>query len=163
VLALRGAEDRHTSATDQIAFAELLNSGAYELHVRRMRIRYRRRRERLLAMLAECAPEITPVGIAAGLRVLLALPPGVPAADELARRAAARSIELFPLSMFHHDGERPDSDGVVLGYGALPEHDLDAGLKALGDLLAESMRAESHGLLARRAPSRTRGEPRTRP
>src|SRR5215211_1216326 len=140
LLELRGAEDRHTPVTDQIAFAELLRSGAYERHVQRMRVRYRRRRDRLLAMLAARAPDVTPVGIAAGLRVLLALPPAAPSADDLARRAAARSIELFPLSMFHHDGERHDPDGVVLGYGALPEHDVEAGLKALGDVLAESMR-----------------------
>jgi GntR family transcriptional regulator/MocR family aminotransferase len=139
VLELRDAEDRHVPATDQIALAELLRSGAYERHVRRMRARYRRRRERLLVLLAERAPEVRPLGIAAGLRVLLALPPGGPSADDLARRAAARSIELFPLSQFHHDGEPSDPDGVVLGYGALPEYDVEAGLAALGDLLAESM------------------------
>jgi GntR family transcriptional regulator / MocR family aminotransferase len=139
VLALREAEDLHTPAPDQIAFAELLGSGAYERHVRRMRARYRLRRDRLVAMLAECAPAITPIGISAGLRVLLELPAAGPSAEELAQQALERGIELFPAGRFYHHGP-PARDGVVLGYGALPEHDFEAGLKALGDLLAESVR-----------------------
>ncbi len=139
VLALREAEDLHVPAPDQIAFAELLGSGAYERHVRRMRARYRLRRDRLVAMLAERAPAITPVGISAGLRVLLELPARGPSANELAEKASKRGIELFPVGNFHHHGP-PARDGVVLGYGALPEHDFEAGLKALGDLLAESVR-----------------------
>jgi GntR family transcriptional regulator / MocR family aminotransferase len=139
VLALREAEDLHVPAPNQIAFAELLGSGAYERHVRRMRARYRLRRDRLVAMLADRAPSITPVGISAGLRVLLELPAECPSAEELAEQALEREIELFPVGRFHHHGP-PARDGVVLGYGALPEHDFEAGLNALGDLLAEAVR-----------------------
>jgi GntR family transcriptional regulator / MocR family aminotransferase len=138
VLALRETEDLHAPAPDQIAFNELLGSGAYERHVRRMRAHYRGRRDRVVELLAERAPGITPVGISAGLRVLLELPPGGPSAAELAERAAARSIELFPVGRFHHHGE-PVPDGIVLGYGALPEHAFEAGLRALGDLLWETL------------------------
>jgi GntR family transcriptional regulator/MocR family aminotransferase len=138
VLALRRAEDLHVPAPDQIAFAELLRSGAYERHVRRMRARYRGRREAVVALLAERAPGITAVGIAAGLRVLLELPAGGPSAAELTERAAARSIELFPVGRFHQHGE-PVRDGIVLGYGALPEHAFEAGLRALGELFAEQL------------------------
>jgi GntR family transcriptional regulator / MocR family aminotransferase len=133
--ALRACEDVQPSAMDQIAFAELLRSGAFEHHVRRMRTRYRRRRDRLVAVLAERAPAVAPVGISAGLRVLLQLPRGAPPATELARRAAERSVGLFPVGPYHHDG-RPVRDGIVAGYAALPEHDFEAGLTALGDLLA---------------------------
>jgi GntR family transcriptional regulator/MocR family aminotransferase len=93
---------------------------------------------RVVELLAERAPGITPVGISAGLRVLLELPPGGPSAVELAERAAARSIELFPVGRFHHHGE-PVPDGIVLGYGALPEHAFEAGLRALGELLRETL------------------------
>ena len=138
VLALREAEDLHVPAPDQIAFAELLGSGAYERHVRRMRAHYRGRRERVVALLAERAPGITPVGISAGLRVLLELPLDGPSAIELAERGAASSIELFPVGRFHHHGE-PVPDGIVLGYGALPEHAFEAGLNALGELFAKTL------------------------
>ena len=138
VLALREVEDVHVPAPDQIAFARLLASGAYERHVRRMRARYRGRRDRVVEMLAERAPRLTPVGISAGLRVLLELPPGAPSAAELAENAARRSIELFPAGRFHHHGD-PVPDGIVLGYGALPDHAFEAGLRALGDLFAEAL------------------------
>jgi GntR family transcriptional regulator/MocR family aminotransferase len=142
VLALRKAEDLHVPAPDQIAFAELLRSGAYERHVRRMRARYRGRREAVVALLAERAPGIAPVGIAAGLRVLLELPAAGPSAAELTETAAARSIELFPVGRFYHHGE-PLPDGIVLGYGSLPEHAFEAGLRALGELFVRSSRTES--------------------
>ena len=129
IVALRRLEDVHVSAPDQIAFAELLRSGAYERHIRRMRVRYRARRDRLVAALP---PAVTPVGISAGLRVLLELP----GADALAARAAERSVELFPVGRNHHD-DRPAADGVVVGYAALPEHDFAAGLAALAELLRD--------------------------
>jgi GntR family transcriptional regulator/MocR family aminotransferase len=138
VVALRLAEDGHVPAPEQIAFTELLRSGAFERHVRRMRTRYRARRDRLVAMLAERAPNVMPIGISAGLRVLLELPPGGPTAQDLVRRASERSIELFPFGPHRHGQGRPDAaEAVVIGYGALPGHDFDAGLRALGDLLEE--------------------------
>ena len=40
-----------TAVLEQLALAELIGSGAYDRHVRRMRTRYRRRRDALLALL----------------------------------------------------------------------------------------------------------------
>jgi GntR family transcriptional regulator / MocR family aminotransferase len=135
VVALRRAEDIHVPVLDQIALGELLTSGAYERHIRRMRARYRARRDRLVALLAERAPGVRPVGISAGLRVLLELPPGGPPAAELVERAARHSVGLWPVSGYHHDPATAP-EGVVVGYGALAEHDFDAALRALGDVLA---------------------------
>jgi len=53
------------SALDQLTLAELISSGGYDRHVRRMRIAYRRRRDRLLATV----PRIT--GIDAGLHAVV--------------------------------------------------------------------------------------------
>jgi GntR family transcriptional regulator/MocR family aminotransferase len=138
VVALREHEDVHAPVTSQLAFAELLRSAAFERHLRRVRARYRARRDRLLAMLAERAPTVTPVGISAGLRVLLQLPPGSPSGDELAALAAERSIRLYPVAQYHHDG-RAVREGVVVGYAALSEYELAAALDALGDLLERAL------------------------
>ena len=135
VVALRRAEDLHVPVLDQIALGELITSGAYERHIRRMRIRYRARRDRLVAMLAERAPDVRAVGIAAGLRVLLELPPDGPPAAELVRRARRRSVELWSVGAYHHDPATA-THGLVVGYGALAEHDYEAALRALGDVLA---------------------------
>jgi GntR family transcriptional regulator/MocR family aminotransferase len=140
IVRLRWAEDVHVPATEQIAFARFLAAGGFERHVRRMRRRYRRRRERLLEMLARHAPDAKPIGVSAGLRVLLQLPSSGPPAESLAERAAQRSIELFPVGRCYHAGRSPAGhDGLVLGYAALPEHDFGPGLAALGELLAEAL------------------------
>jgi GntR family transcriptional regulator / MocR family aminotransferase len=138
IVALRLREDVHVPAPEQLAFSQLLVSGAFERHVRRMRTRYRARRDRLLAMLAERAPSATPVGISAGLRVLLELPAGAPSADELTKWAAQESIELFPVGRCYHSG-RAMREGLVIGYAALPEHAFESGLTALGDFLELSL------------------------
>jgi GntR family transcriptional regulator/MocR family aminotransferase len=138
VVALRRVEDVHVPVPDQLAFSQLLLSGAFERHVRRMRARYRVRRDRLLAMLAEHVPTATPVGISAGLRVLLELPAEAPSGDELAERAAQQSIELFPVGRCYHTG-RAIRDGLVIGYAALPEHAFESGVTALGDFLERSL------------------------
>jgi GntR family transcriptional regulator/MocR family aminotransferase len=101
-----------------------------------MRARYRARRDRVLEMLARSAPALVPVGISAGLGLLLELPEGGPSAEHLIEQAGLRSIALHSLASGYADGHAP-GDGIVLGYGALPEHDVAAGLKALGELLAE--------------------------
>ena len=140
IVSLRAAEDVHVPALEQIALCQLLLSGAYERHVRRMRARYRARRDRLVALLRTRAPALAPVGISAGLAVLLELPEGGPSSAQLIDEAARHSIELFPLDPHYAVGHAP-RDGVVVGYGALPEHEFEAGLAALGDLLAAAIPA----------------------
>ncbi len=161
IVALRTSEDVHVPAPEQIALCQMLASGAYERHVRRMRARYRSRRDRLLAMLAECAPGLAPVGISAGLGVLLELPEGGPTSEQLVAEAAARSLELHPLAPYYRAGRAPH-DGVLIGYGAVPEHDFAAGLEALGALLRTTTtgapgRGPSH------RSGRARREPRDPP
>ena len=58
VASLRSTEDVHVSALEQIALCEMLRSGGYERHVRRMRARYRARRDRVLDLLAQRAPAL---------------------------------------------------------------------------------------------------------
>jgi GntR family transcriptional regulator/MocR family aminotransferase len=140
VVALRAAADVHVPALEQIAFCRLLASGAYERHVRRVRARYRARRDRLVAVLAERAPALRPIGVAAGLGMLVELPPGGPTAAELIAEAARRSVEIFPVAPYYHDGHAP-REGVVIGYGALPEHGFGAALAVLGELFGGAVDA----------------------
>jgi len=139
---LRALEDMQTAATEQIAFSELLRGGDFERHLRRMRIHYRKRRDRFRELLAVRAPNARVAGISAGLRVLLELPPTSRSSTEIAQRGLARSISLFPLARCYHSGRIPDdaTDALVLGYAALPEHDFERGIAALGELLEEDLR-----------------------
>jgi GntR family transcriptional regulator/MocR family aminotransferase len=65
--------DGHTGIIEQLTLAEFIRSGAHDRHIRRSRLRYRRRRDRLLALLAERSPDVTVTGIAAGLHAVLEL------------------------------------------------------------------------------------------
>ena len=113
-----GSLDDFSPALDQLTLAELLTRGHYDRHVRRARAVYRARRDRLLAALARHLPALPVEGVAAGLHVLLRLPPGVD--DATVAEAAGRArIVVPPLSAFRI---RPaDEGGLVIGYGRLHE------------------------------------------
>ena len=76
VVAARQLADRQASATEQLTLAELIASGTYDRHVRRCRLIYRRRREHLAAALRQHVPAARMTGVAAGLHVVVGLPPG---------------------------------------------------------------------------------------
>ena len=65
-----------SSALEQLTLAEFIASGAFDRHVRSMRLRYRRRRDQLVAALAQRAPDVRVTGMAAGLQAVLELPRG---------------------------------------------------------------------------------------
>jgi GntR family transcriptional regulator/MocR family aminotransferase len=134
VLAARQVAGGDTATLEQLTLAELLESGGYDRHVRRMRQRYRRRRDLLLALLGGRVPGMRTRGVAAGLHVVLELPAGGPAEAEVLARAAERSLALHALGPYWHvPRERPQ--GLVLGYAAPPEHTYAQTLAALGDVL----------------------------
>jgi hypothetical protein len=62
---------RSTSSVDQLTLAEFINSGHYDRQVRRSRLAYRQRRDRLVDALRRHAPWVRIIGIAAGLHLLL--------------------------------------------------------------------------------------------
>ncbi|MEW2116751.1 PLP-dependent aminotransferase family protein [Streptomyces sp. NPDC005474] len=146
VLDAKGEREAWASSLEQLALADFLGSGSYDRHVRRMRQRYRRRRDRLVAALAAHAPHVEVTGVAAGLHAVLRLPPGTE--PSAVKAAAWRGIALDGLAEFRHPGLRhpkfhdperaPERghgsvvpDGLVVGYAAPSEHAYAAALEAL--------------------------------
>ncbi|MGP9019473.1 MocR-like pyridoxine biosynthesis transcription factor PdxR [Streptomyces sp. BR1] len=133
VLAVKGEREAWASVLDQLTLAEFIESGHYDRHVRRMRQRYRGRRDQLVAALAERAPHITATGIAAGLHAVLRLPPGTERA--VLKAAAWQGIALDGLAEFRHpdatDAGMRHPDGLVVGYATPPDHAYPAALDAL--------------------------------
>lgn len=58
VVAAKGGVDWSCGVLDQLTLAEFITSGAYDRHIRASRLRYRRRRDALVARLAEQAPGV---------------------------------------------------------------------------------------------------------
>src|ERR1019366_4677958 len=81
---------------DQLALARLIDSGAYDHHIRQARRRYRARRDALVRAVAEHLPGAHVTGLAAGLHAIVRL--GEPV-DGLAllRAAHTQSVGVYPL------------------------------------------------------------------
>jgi GntR family transcriptional regulator/MocR family aminotransferase len=134
VLAVKGPWELTVTVLDQLTLADFLDSGGFDRHVRRMRHRYRRRRDELVATLAARAPHIEITGIAAGLHAVLELPRGTE--ESVVRAARRRDIVLTGLDRYRHPAYGPvESDGLVVGYGAPPAHGFGAALEALCAIL----------------------------
>ncbi|MEV7419310.1 PLP-dependent aminotransferase family protein [Streptomyces sp. NPDC089919] len=134
VLAVKGRRELWVSVPDQLSLAEFITGGGYDRHLRKMRQRYRARRDQLTAVLAEHAPHIGITGVAAGLHAVLRLPPGT---ERSALKAAAwHGVGLDGLSFFRHPAATaPSADGLVIGYATPPDSAYPAALSALTRIL----------------------------
>ena len=138
IVSLRSAEDVHVPALEQVALCQMLALGrvraARAPHARALprAPRPRARDARRAARPRSCRSASPP-----GSAWCSSCPRAGRAAHELIEEAARRSIALYPLALVRMPVARPRATAIVLGYGALPEHEVEAGLSALGGLLAE--------------------------
>jgi GntR family transcriptional regulator/MocR family aminotransferase len=113
---------------DQLALARFIAHGDYDRQVRRARAIYRVRRDRLLAELGAKLPELPVEGIAAGLHVLLRLPPGV---DDRSVAAAAEENGVRVVAISTYELAPSGRGGLVIGYGRVHEDSLGQAVSAL--------------------------------
>ncbi|WP_151478856.1 MocR-like pyridoxine biosynthesis transcription factor PdxR [Streptomyces albicerus] len=120
--------DHHTESIGQLALAELINSHAYDRHVRACRLRYRRRRDQLLDRLGTRRGVR---GIAAGLHALIDV------VDEGAvlARAAEEGLAVGNLGEHWHTAGDGRPQGLVVGYGTPRERVYPETLEVLGRVL----------------------------
>ena len=136
VLAQKRLLDWQTGALEQLALAELIRSGEYDRHIRKMRLRYRRRRDLLVRALTKHVPEGSIAGTSAGLNLFVRLP-GREAERELLEAATHRRIRIKGLmgNRYPHDPGDDSHAGLIVGYAASPEHAYAAAIRALVKLL----------------------------
>ena len=123
-----------SSTLDQLTLAEFIASGAYDRHVRSMRLRYRRRRDELVAALAQRAPGIRVTGMAAGLQAVLELPRGTE--RSVVQSAARQGLAVSGMAEFRYEvadsgWQLPEQDALVVGYAAPSDSAWAATLDAL--------------------------------
>lgn len=120
--------DRGTARIEQQALAGFLESGALDRHLRRMRLRYRARRDALVDAVGAALPGARVRGIAAGLHVTVELP----GCDEAAihEEARRRRVELEVLGDYGRRAAGAPAT-LLLGYGRMPEATLRAGVAEL--------------------------------
>ncbi|WP_103382476.1 MocR-like pyridoxine biosynthesis transcription factor PdxR [Pseudonocardia dioxanivorans] len=124
------------SALDQLVFAEFLESGAFDRHVRSRRRRLRHRREVLIERIADAAPAVHVIGMAAGLQAVLALPVG--SEERVLRVAGRQGLVVSGLAEFRHpaaDGHPSWPDALVVNFSNVSESAWPGALQALCRIL----------------------------
>jgi GntR family transcriptional regulator / MocR family aminotransferase len=115
----------------QLAFADMIERGELDRHLRRQRRRYQRRREALLAELATAVPGLAIRGAAAGLYIVLELPERVDEAGVVAA-AQSRGIAL--------EGRGAGRPALLVGFAGLNAPAVAPAVAALVASIADAAR-----------------------
>ncbi len=118
----------------QAVMAEFMDQGHYASHIRRMRLLYGRRRALLQGAVAQHIPQATLLSedSNAGLHLAIGLSPDTDD-REIARQAQEQGLMSLPLSRYYMG--RDARQGLVLGYGGVPEGQIEPMLKRLASLV----------------------------
>ncbi|MBA3808004.1 MAG: PLP-dependent aminotransferase family protein, partial [Solirubrobacterales bacterium] len=127
--------DHGSPTIDQLALARLLDSGAYDSHLRQARRRYRARRDALVRAVRVHLPGARVTGVAAGLAAIVRL--GRPVeGSEIITAARRQGVGVYPLGYGYMEPRARD-DGLVLGYANLSEQAIEEGIRRLAVALAQ--------------------------
>ncbi|HEY5343555.1 MAG TPA: PLP-dependent aminotransferase family protein [Solirubrobacteraceae bacterium] len=135
VLAEKLLDGLATPTIEQLVLARLIETAAYDRHLRKARRRNRARRDALLAAVEQSLPGARVSGVSAGLHALVRLPRSVDA-GRLIEHAVRRSVGIYPLSLHQRDPS-PMTDALVLGYANLSEPAIGEGIRRLAEVLEE--------------------------
>lgn len=122
---------------EQDALAHLLETGAYDRHLRKMRRIYRDRRKHLLDCLAAELPELEIEGTAAGLHVTLRLPSELTRADEAQIVSGLREWGLATEGLGRYSLTAEGPRRLFVGYGRITDSAIASSVR----LLAKAVRA----------------------
>lgn len=148
LVAAKHASDLGSPTVPQLALARLLESGAYDRHIRQVRARHRARRDAFLQALTTALPLARVHGVAAGLHLVVALPDAD--ADDVAIAAALRAAGVLVQPLSWHR-RLPGPPGLVIGYAAHPPDRLRAAAAVVAEVAG--------GRRPARAPSTARSVP----
>lgn len=129
VIAALTTSGAQPSLLDQLVLADMISTGAYDKHVRRCRIEYRSRRDRLVAALPR---HLVPEGISAGLHLMVPLSEAEEArVAPVARRQSLAVATVTPMVV------REERHGLIVGYGAPSKNAFTGALTALLEVLRD--------------------------
>lgn len=132
--------EQRASIVPQFPLAEMIESGEYARHLRRMRRVYRERGRLLTTLLRTLLPPpILSVGNqAAGLHLLARFGPALAGTvddEAVRRRCAERGVAVRALSSFYQSV--PAKHGLLLGFAAFAEDELRRGVERLVSAIGE--------------------------
>jgi GntR family transcriptional regulator / MocR family aminotransferase len=131
-------DEAYVSVIDQLVLARLIRTGELDRHLRRCRIRYRRRRDRLGEAIAQRVPTGRLSGIAAGLHAVLQLPGTSISEAGLLGHLREGGVAVHGISSFYHCPQESPL-GLAIGYATPPEHAYANALESLIDGLCVAL------------------------
>jgi GntR family transcriptional regulator/MocR family aminotransferase len=125
-------DDMGTALLEQLALARFIATGGFARHLRRVRPKYRARRDAAVSALSRLLPATVATGAAAGLHIYVQLPPWC---DErrLVDSARERGV-LVEGAAWHWADSESAPPALVLGYGTTSEPGIQRGLEILGSI-----------------------------
>lgn len=118
------------SRMDQEVIRKFLNEGYWEKHIHKMRVVYRKKRDRLVFEIGKYfSNRVEVIGEDSGLHILLQVHNGM-REEELIKEAAKYSIKLYPVSTYYKDGTAP-GNVVLLGFAILSEEEIVKAIQLL--------------------------------
>lgn len=129
----KGAADHGSPVLGQLAFADLIDSGGLDRHLRRTRSSYRARRDGLVAALAQHFPQATVRGIAAGLHAVVELDGST---DERSIELHATRLGVAIHGMHRYRVASTGPPAFAIGYSRLPARSIGPGVAQLATAVA---------------------------
>ncbi|PWB83577.1 MAG: transcriptional regulator [Methylocystaceae bacterium] len=123
---------------EQAAMADFMASGGFGRHLRRIRQLYHSRRDALLAAMEKHFGACEVLGDQGGMHLAWRLPEGFPKASDVEARALDAGVGVYALAAGAaiHFGPDDESDRfLVLGFAALTEREIEAGVARLASAL----------------------------
>ncbi|HDR7913407.1 TPA: PLP-dependent aminotransferase family protein [Bacillus wiedmannii] len=118
------------SRMDQEVIRKFLNEGYWEKHIHKMRVVYRKKRDRLVFEIEKYfSNRVEVIGEDSGLHILLKMHNGM-REEELIQEAAKYSIKIYPVSTYYKDGTAPENV-VLLGFAILSEDEIAKAVQLL--------------------------------
>ena len=134
----RAVHDYQTNSTTQLALAKFIDNGQFEKHVHRMRRLYAKKRELLGDAIDASSLRARVTGTDSGLNALVRLDTPL-SATVIADRARLSGLGVTPIARYGASSNIEDK-ALVLGYAALDEARIEAGIEALTQVVAAAER-----------------------
>jgi GntR family transcriptional regulator/MocR family aminotransferase len=139
--------DMFTESIGQLTLADLIANHGYDRHIRSGRLRYRQRRDLLVARLRSHSLH----GIAAGLHALVSLPANGPSEQDVLRHGSSYGLAVGDLGSHwlttpaatspNRSAPPHRPQGLIVGYGTPSESGFTAALDTLARVLRTAKRS----------------------
>lgn len=123
------------SLLTQQAMVAFMERGHWEQHLRRARIYYKKKHDRMLRAVEQLlGDKVKVVGSGAGLHIVLELTDRSNYKDDLIERAKEAGCRLLPFSDFFAEG-KVEPNKLLLGFGGIRMSDIPMGVELLSRLI----------------------------